>query len=92
MFEADPHTEQVVLLGEIGSRQEETAAEFIARKMTKPVVGFITGFFAPPDKTIGHASALVDGKFGLAREKVDALQRAGARLAASLEDIPNQLV
>jgi succinyl-CoA synthetase alpha subunit len=92
MFEADPHTEQVVLLGEIGSRQEETAAEFIARKMTKPVVGFITGFFAPPDKTIGHASALVDGKYGLAREKVEALQRAGARLAASLEDIPTQLV
>jgi succinyl-CoA synthetase alpha subunit len=85
-FEADPGTRAVVLVGEIGGRMEEEAAGFIA-KMTKPVIAFIGGQSAPEGKRMGHAGAIVSGGKGSAREKMDALQRAGARVAA----IPSQV-
>jgi succinyl-CoA synthetase alpha subunit len=85
-FEADPGTRAVVLVGEIGGRMEEESAGFVA-KMTKPVVAFIGGQSAPAGKRMGHAGAIVSGGRGSAREKMDALRRAGARVAA----IPSQV-
>jgi succinyl-CoA synthetase alpha subunit len=91
MFEADPHTEQVVMIGEIGGTDEEKAAEFIADKMTKPVVSFIAGQTAPPGKRMGHAGAIVEGGSGLAADKIKALKSAGVRVAAHPEEIPTLL-
>jgi succinyl-CoA synthetase alpha subunit len=92
MFEADPHTEQVVLIGEIGGTDEEKAAEYIAQHMTKPVVAFIAGQSAPPGKRMGHAGAIIEGHSGLASEKVAALQTAGVRVAKHPEEIPDLLL
>jgi succinyl-CoA synthetase alpha subunit len=91
MFEADPYTEQVVLIGEIGGIDEEKAAEFIADNMTKPVVGFIAGQTAPPGKRMGHAGAIVEGGSGLAADKVKALESVGVRVAKHPEEIPSLL-
>ncbi len=91
MFEDDPHTEQVVLIGEIGGTDEEKAAEFIASRMTKPVVGFIAGQTAPPGKRMGHAGAIIEGGSGLAKDKIRALQDAGAKVARHPEEIPDLL-
>jgi succinyl-CoA synthetase alpha subunit len=91
MFEADPYTEQVVLIGEIGGTDEEKAAEFIADHMTKPVVGFIAGQTAPPGKRMGHAGAIVEGGSGLAADKVKALESVGVRVAKHPEEIPSLL-
>jgi succinyl-CoA synthetase alpha subunit len=91
MFEADPHTEQVVLIGEIGGTDEEKAAEFIADHMTKPVVGFIAGQTAPPGKRMGHAGAIVESGSGLAADKVKALESVGVRVAKHPEEIPSLL-
>ncbi len=91
MFEADPHTDQVVLIGEIGGSDEERAADFIANHMTKPVVGFIAGQTAPPGKRMGHAGAIIEGGSGLAVDKVKALQAAGVRIARHPEEIPGLL-
>ncbi|MFN3308788.1 MAG: succinate--CoA ligase subunit alpha [Anaerolineales bacterium] len=91
MFEDDPHTEQVVLIGEIGGTDEEKAAEFIASRMTKPVVGFIAGQTAPPGKRMGHAGAIIEGGSGLAKDKIQALQDAGAKVARHPEEIPDLL-
>jgi succinyl-CoA synthetase alpha subunit len=91
MFEDDPVTEQVVLIGEIGGSDEERAAEFISSRMTKPVVGFIAGQTAPPGKRMGHAGAIVEGGSGLASDKIRALQEAGVRVADYPEQIPNLL-
>ena len=91
MFEADPRTEQVVLIGEIGGSDEERAAEYIAQQMTKPVVAFIAGQSAPPGKRMGHAGAIIEGHSGLASEKVAALQTAGVRVARHPEEIPDLL-
>jgi succinyl-CoA synthetase alpha subunit len=88
MFEEDPQTEQVVLIGEIGGTDEERAARFIADKMSKPVVGFIAGRSAPSGKRMGHAGAIVEGGSGLASDKIRALQAAGVRVADHPEDIP----
>lgn len=88
MFEADPRTDMVVLIGEIGGSDEEKAAEFIADKMTKPVVGFIAGRTAPPGKRMGHAGAIVEGGSGLAVDKIKALQNAGVKVANHPEEIP----
>jgi succinyl-CoA synthetase alpha subunit len=79
-FEADPQTELVVMVGEIGGAEEETAAEFIASSMTTPVVGYIAGFTAPPGKTMGHAGAIISGTSGTAQAKKDALEAKGIRV------------
>lgn len=92
MFEADPHTDQVVLIGEIGGSDEEKAAEYISRKMTKPVTAFIAGQSAPPGKRMGHAGAIIEGGEGTAREKIRALEAAGVRVARHPEEIPTLLV
>jgi len=86
MFEADPETKVVVMVGEIGGTDEEAGAEFI-KHMTKPVVGFISGRTAPPGKRMGHAGAIVSGGKGTAQSKVDALLAAGAVVADKTSDI-----
>ncbi len=91
MFEGDPMTEKVVLIGEIGGSDEERAAEFIQDQMTKPVVGFIAGQTAPPGKRMGHAGAIVERGSGLAADKIKALEQAGVRVAKHPEEIPNLL-
>ena len=91
MFEADPHTEKVVMIGEIGGTDEEKAAQFIADHMTKPVVSFIAGQTAPPGKRMGHAGAIVEGGSGLAADKVKALEAVGVKVAKHPEEIPSLL-
>ncbi len=91
LFEADPHTEKVVLIGEIGGTDEEKAAEFIADHMTKTVVSFIAGQTAPPGKRMGHAGAIIEGAAGTAAEKIRALESAGVRVAKHPEEIPDLL-
>jgi succinyl-CoA synthetase alpha subunit len=80
LFEADPETELIVMSGEIGGSAEEEAAEFIAANVTKPVVGYIAGFTAPPGKTMGHAGAIVSGTAGTAKAKAEALEAKGVRV------------
>jgi succinyl-CoA synthetase alpha subunit len=82
-FEADPETEVVVMVGEIGGSEEEKAAAFIRERMTKPVVGYIAGFTAPPGKTMGHAGAIVSGTSGTAQAKKDALEAHGVRVGTN---------
>jgi len=91
LFEEDPQTDKVVMIGEIGGNDEELAAEFISERMTKPVVGFIAGKTAPPGKRMGHAGAIVQGGAGTAQEKVEALNKAGVRVADHPEQIPDLL-
>jgi succinyl-CoA synthetase alpha subunit len=87
LFEADPETRAVVMVGEIGGTDEEDAAEYI-RKMSKPVVGFISGRTAPPGKRMGHAGAIVSGGKGTAQAKVEALTAAGVPVPESTHEIP----
>lgn len=87
MFEDDPQTEKVVLIGEIGGTDEEKAAAYIASHMTKPVVAFIAGQTAPPGRRMGHAGAIVEGGAGTAADKVAALQSAGVKVAQHPEQI-----
>lgn len=89
MFEDDPRTDQVVLIGEIGGIDEELAAEYIAAYMTKPVAAFIAGQTAPPGKRMGHAGAIVEGGSGLAADKIKALEAAGVQVAKHPEEIPS---
>jgi succinyl-CoA synthetase alpha subunit len=91
MFQEDPQTDKVVLIGEIGGTDEEKAAEFIANHMSKPVAGFIAGQTAPPGKRMGHAGAIVEGGTGLAADKVKALKAAGVQVAKHPEEIPSLL-
>ncbi len=86
-FQADPETEAVVMIGEIGGTQEEEAAEYIKAEMTKPVVAYIAGVTAPSGRKMGHAGAIVSGNRGTAQGKIDALRAAGARVALN----PTQL-
>jgi succinyl-CoA synthetase alpha subunit len=79
-FEADPATEAIVMIGEIGGDAEERAAAFIAEHVTKPVVGYVAGFTAPEGKTMGHAGAIVSGSSGTAAAKQEALEAAGVRV------------
>ncbi len=88
LFEADPETEQVILIGEIGGNAEEKAAQFIQNEMSKPVTAFIAGRTAPPGRRMGHAGAIVEGKSGTAEGKVEALTNAGVKVA----DHPDQIV
>ena len=89
LFERDRQTERVVLIGEIGGADEQRAADYIRREMTKPVVAFIAGRTAPAGKTMGHAGALVEGAEGSAADKIEALRSAGAGIAAHPEEIPD---
>jgi succinyl-CoA synthetase alpha subunit len=87
LFEADPATKVVVMVGEIGGTDEEAAAEYI-KQMTKPVVGFISGRTAPPGKRMGHAGAIVSGGRGTAEAKLAAFAAAGVPVPDSTSDIP----
>jgi succinyl-CoA synthetase alpha subunit len=80
MFQEDPETELIVMCGEIGGDAEEQAADFIAANVTKPVVGYIAGFTAPPGKTMGHAGAIVSGSSGGAAAKAEALESKGVQV------------
>lgn len=91
MFEADPQTEAIVMVGEIGGTAEEEAAEFIKSNVTKPVVGYIAGVTAPPGKRMGHAGAIIAGGKGTADEKFASLQAAGVHTTKSLADIGKTL-
>ena len=91
LFEGDPQTEKVVLIGEIGGNDEEKAAEFIAKRMTKPVAAFIAGQTAPPGKRMGHAGAIIEGGSGTAADKVAALEAARVKVAKHPEEIPGLL-
>jgi succinyl-CoA synthetase alpha subunit len=87
MFETDPDTDAVVLIGEIGGGMEQEAAEFIKQSMSKPVVAFIAGSMAPPGKRMGHAGAIVTGASGRAQDKIASLKAAGATIAPSPAEI-----
>ena len=87
LFEADPETELIVLSGEIGGSAEEEAAEYIAEHVTKPVIGYIAGFTAPPGKTMGHAGAIVSGSQGTAVAKKDALEAKGVRVGETPTEV-----
>jgi succinyl-CoA synthetase alpha subunit len=83
LYEADPDTELIVMVGEIGGDAEERAAEFIAAEVSKPVVAYIAGFTAPPGKQMGHAGAIISGSSGTAQAKKDALEAKGVRVGES---------
>ncbi len=88
LFEADPRTEGIVLMGEIGGNAEEQAAEFIRRRVSKPVVAFVAGQTAPPGKRMGHAGAIISGGTGTAAEKMAAFEAAGVPVARIPSEIP----
>ena len=88
LFEADPKTEAIVLMGEIGGNAEEQAAQFIKRHVTKPVVAFVAGQTAPPGKRMGHAGAIISGGTGTAAEKMAAFEAAGVPVARIPSEIP----
>jgi succinyl-CoA synthetase alpha subunit len=88
MFEEDPETESIVLVGEIGGTAEEEAAEFISRKVRKPVVAYITGRTAPSGKKMGHAGAIISKGKGTAGSKVSALLDAGVDVAKIPDEVP----
>ncbi len=87
LFEADPNTEAVILIGEIGGTMEQEAADFIGRRMTKPVITFVAGTTAPHGKRMGHAGAIITGTASKASEKVKALAEAGATVARNPAEI-----
>ena len=87
LFEADPATRGIVMIGEIGGTDEEAAAEYIAAHVSKPVVAYIAGVTAPPGKRMGHAGAIISGGTGTATEKYAALEKAGVRTVRSLADL-----
>jgi succinyl-CoA synthetase alpha subunit len=91
LFEADPATEAIVMIGEIGGNDEETAAMFIQEHVTKPVVGFIAGQTAPPGKRMGHAGAIISGGSGTAAEKMAALEAAGVRVVDRPSAVPGAI-
>jgi succinyl-CoA synthetase alpha subunit len=87
LFAADPETEAVILIGEIGGGEEEDAAAFIKASFKKPVVGFIAGATAPPGKRMGHAGAIISGGKGTAKDKIAALEGAGVHIAAGPHEL-----
>ncbi|MSR02135.1 MAG: succinate--CoA ligase subunit alpha [Gemmatimonadetes bacterium] len=86
-FQADPDTDAIVMMGEIGGTDEQKAAEFIAQQVTKPVVGFIAGQTAPPGRRMGHAGAIVSGSSGTAAEKIAAFKAAGVSVMERPADV-----
>jgi len=86
-FDADPDTDLIVMVGEIGGSEEEQAAEFIAANMSTPVVGYIAGFQAPPGKQMGHAGAIITGSSGTAAAKKEALEAKGVRVGESPTEV-----
>lgn len=92
MFNDDPDTEQVVLIGEVGGTEEQLAAEFIGSRMSKPVVAYVAGISAPPRKRIGHPGAIVDQDGSSAQEKIEALRAAGVRVASFPGEVPGLLL
>lgn len=91
LFEKDSDTNALVLIGEIGGQNEEDAAEFIKKSVTKPVVAYITGRTAPPGKRMGHAGAIISGGMGSAESKISALKEANVRVADFPHEIPSLL-
>ena len=91
LFEEDPGTESVVMVGEIGGQDEIAASEFFRREMTKPIVSFIAGLTAPPGKRMGHAGALVGGEDETAASKIKKLESAGIPVARVISDVPELL-
>jgi succinyl-CoA synthetase alpha subunit len=91
LFNRDPETDAVILIGEIGGSAEEAAADYVAREFTKPIAGFVAGVSAPPGKRMGHAGAIIAGGKGTAAEKIAALQRAGVLMAASPAELGTTL-
>jgi succinyl-CoA synthetase alpha subunit len=92
LFEEDPQTRQVVLIGEIGGSDEQRAADFIAQHMSKPVTAFIAGQTAPPGKRMGHAGAIIEGGEGTAAEKIAAFEAVGVRVAKHPGEIAELVV
>jgi len=92
LFEKDPQTEAIVMIGEIGGTAEETAAEYVKKHVTKPVVSFIAGQTAPPGRRMGHAGAIISGGHGTAAEKMSALQAAGIRVCRTPAEIGETVV
>ena len=86
-FDADPETEMVVMVGEIGGDEEEKAARYVAERMTKPVFAYIAGFSAPPGKTMGHAGAIISGSSGTAQAKQEALEAAGVKVGTTPTEV-----
>jgi succinyl-CoA synthetase alpha subunit len=91
LFQDDPGTDAIVMIGEIGGDDEETAAAFIKDHVTKPMAGFIAGRTAPPGKRMGHAGAIISGGTGSAEDKIAALESAGVRVADSPSQVPSLL-
>ena len=91
LFEKDPDTKAVVMIGEIGGTSEEQAADFVAKNMTKPVVGFIGGQTAPPGRRMGHAGAIISGGKGTAAEKMAAMEKAGIHVVKSPADLGSRI-
>jgi succinyl-CoA synthetase alpha subunit len=91
MFQNDPETEAIVMIGEIGGDDEEVAAEFVKANVTKPMAGFIAGRTAPPGKRMGHAGAIISGGSGTAAGKIAALEDAGVAVATRMSEIPELL-
>ena len=87
LYEQDPETELIVMCGEIGGDAEERTAEYVAENVSKPVVGYIAGFTAPPGKTMGHAGAIVSGSRGTAAAKAEALEASGVRVGRTPTEV-----